>query len=330
MSSHADNSGEFDLIKNLFAPLSAGFDGAFGLGDDAAVFSVSAGHELVVTKDAMVAGVHFLENDTADNIARKLLRTNLSDIAAMGAVPRCYLLSIALNDKCDAAWLKKFAKGLKDDQSEFNISLIGGDTVSTNGPLTLSVTMMGEVPHGKSLRRNGAKVGDLLCVSGTIGDAALGLLVATGILEDLTLDHAEYLKGRYFIPNPRVNLGSKLTNTAMACLDISDGLLADTSHLCAQSEVGAEIDLHSIPLSDAARNIVLKDPSMWEKIVAGGDDYELVFTVPKSERRKIEVMARECDLPLTVIGRMIDGSSINVFDQNREIMTFKSKGWKHR
>ncbi|WP_025899763.1 thiamine-phosphate kinase [Sneathiella glossodoripedis] len=330
MSSGTDNASEFDLIRTLFAPLAVGFEGAFELGDDAAVFSCSPSSELVVTKDAMVAGVHFLEDDFADNIARKLIRTNLSDMAAMGATPRHYLLAIALNERCNEQWLKTFAKALHDDQSTFGVHLIGGDTVSTNGPLTLSLTMMGEVPRGKALRRNGASAGDLLCVSGTIGDAALGLALATGNIPTVSADDTEFLTSRYFLPEPRVELGEKLVEMATACLDISDGLLADINHICEQSHVAAEVLSDAIPLSKSAQALVKRDEKLWQLIFGGGDDYELAFTIPPSSRDQLEWLSTETGVPLSVIGTVIAGEGVKVFSKDGSEVAVKSMGWQHR
>lgn len=330
MTSPLDKSGEFDLIEALFAPLSAGFEGAFSLTDDAAVFSVREDAELVVTKDAMVAGVHFLPGDKPANIARKLLRTNLSDLAAMGAKPKCYLLAIALNETCDRAWLTEFCAGLAADQAEYGVRLIGGDTVKTPGPLTLSLTLMGEVDRGQSLRRNGAKTGDFLCVSGSIGDAALGLKVATGELRIDDEKAANFLTSRYFLPEPRVELGLALVGVATACLDISDGLLADVAHLCTQSGVGARIDQQAVPLSDPAAAVIRSDPACWDLIMGGGDDYELVFTIDETKLGDIQQIEKTLAVPIYVIGQITAEKEIVVFGRNGEIIPFETKGWTHR
>lgn len=321
--------GEFEVIRDIFAPLSSGFAGAFDLTDDAAVFSVSDGCELVVTKDAMVSGVHFLPDDTPSNIARKLLRTNLSDLAAMGAKPKCYLLALALTDSCDLEWLKDFAAGLSADQTQFQLSLIGGDTVKTSGPLTLSLTLMGEVPKGQALRRNGAKAGDFLCVTGTIGDGALGLRVARGDIVCTSAALSESLSARYFIPEPRVSVGMALREIATACLDVSDGLLADVGHLCAQSNLGAEIDQQAIPLSPAASELLAADPELWALVFGGGDDYELAFTIAPNHLSEIQHIERETGTPIYVIGQILRGDNVIVRGKEGREIEVKSKGWTH-
>ena len=218
---------EFDLIARYFAPLAAGEAGAFGLTDDAAVLTPSPGWATVTTADAMVAGVHFLPEDPPDLIARKLLRVNLSDLAAMGARPRAYLLTTAFPAAIDDAWLAAFTEGLAADQAEFGIHLLGGDTVSTPGPLTLSLMALGEARDGAVLRRSGAKPGDTVYVTGTIGDAALGLDSLRGHLSGLGPRQAEYLAGRYRLPQPRMACGPRLLGLAHAALDVSDGLVGD-------------------------------------------------------------------------------------------------------
>ncbi len=321
--------GEFEVIKDIFAPLSSDFKGAFNLTDDAAVFSVSEGCELVVTKDAMVSGVHFLASDTPSNIAQKLLRTNLSDLAAMGAEPKCYLLALALTEECDLEWLKGFAAGLHADQLQFRLSLIGGDTVKTPGPLTLSLTLVGEVPKGKALRRNGAQAEDFLCVTGTIGDAAMGLQVAQGEITCSSEVLSETLKARYFMPEPRVSVGMALRDIATACLDISDGLLADVGHLCEQSNFCAEIDQQAIPLSVAASELLAADPDLWSLVFGGGDDYELAFTIAPENLSKIQHIEQETGTPIYVIGQIVRGKGVIVRGKEGKKIDIKSRGWTH-
>ncbi|MBL4666646.1 MAG: thiamine-phosphate kinase [Sneathiella sp.] len=329
MTVNNDRIGEFDVIEDIFSPLSINAPGAFGLTDDAAVMSVASGLEMVITKDAMVAGVHFLENDSPENIAKKLLRTNLSDLAAMGAKPVSYLLATAWPDTCDVAWIRRFANGLSEDQKKYNVSLIGGDTVKTSGPLTLSLTLLGTVETGKSLRRNGAKAGDLVCVSGTIGDAALGLLVALQKLAISDDSEKKFLLGRYFVPDPRVLLGSALTGIASSCIDISDGLLADIGHICRQSNLGAVIERSKIPLSPATQNVILKDPALGERILSGGDDYELAFTVSKERYSEIVRKAKILNINISVIGEMVCETGVSVLDEAGLKISTTSNGWAH-
>lgn len=322
-------TGEFGMIKEILAPLTSKMPGALGLTDDAALLQLKEGHELVVTKDAMVAGVHFLENEKPVLIAKKLLRTNLSDLAAMGAHPVGYLLATAWTQACDESWITEFARGLKEDQDIYDIGLLGGDTVKTPGPLTLSLTALGTVPAGKSLRRNSAKVGHLIFVSGTIGDAALGLQSILGKLTDLSLADKNFLENRYHLPQPRTELGPSLVDLAASCLDISDGLFADLGHICTESQVGMMINQDKIPLSDAGTNALAQNPDCWQSIVGGGDDYELAFTLVPSKKDQILRLAEGLDLPLTEIGVVTTGNSPQLKGENGHIIDIEHGGWTH-
>ncbi|MEX1036285.1 MAG: thiamine-phosphate kinase, partial [Sneathiella sp.] len=276
--------GEFALIDRLLKPLAAGTPAALDLTDDAAVLVPSKGKDLVLAKDAMVAGVHFLENDAPGDVARKLLRVNLSDLAAMGATPVGYLLATFWPEKLPRDWIAEFAAGLQKDQTEFGIGLLGGDTVRTPGPLSLSLTAIGEVATGQALRRNGAGDGDLIVVSGTLGDGALGLLALKGELAGLEDTARQALVRRYHLPQPRLALGQLLTGNATACIDISDGPLADIGHIAEESKLGAEIEWARVPLSAPARQAIAKDSRLKEVVLTGGDDYELAFTLPPAKK----------------------------------------------
>src|SRR5713101_6824611 len=249
----SEGLGEFGRIRRFFAPLAgpAGLD----LRDDAALLDCESGHQLVVTVDAIVAGVHYLPDDPPDLVARKLLRVNLSDLAAMGARPRHYLLTTALPAALDDAWVARFAEGLAEDQRRYGIDLIGGDSVATDGPAVLSLTAIGEVDAGAEIRRSGASPGDRVWVSGTIGDAFLGLAALRGGYPELPAEERTVLISRFQLPEPRVELGPRLAGIADAMLDVSDGLVADLSHICEASQVGASIALAELPLSPAARQI---------------------------------------------------------------------------
>jgi thiamine-monophosphate kinase len=316
--------GEFEFIAERLRPLAAGSAGALNLEDDAALLDPPPGMTLVVTKDAMVAGVHFLEDDPPAQIAQKLLRVNLSDLAAMGAAPVGYLLALARPKMLTDDWLAEFCQGLAEDQAEFGIGLLGGDTVSTPGPLTLSLTALGQVPKGQELRRRGARPGDDLFVSGTLGDAAQGLLVLQGKLDPPAAARA-FLIERYRLPRPRLALGQALRGLAHAAIDISDGLLADLGHILETSGVGAELFADQLPLSPAARDL----PGARDAALAGGDDYELLFTAPASRRSAIDALARRLDLPLTRIGQLHAESGLRVLDAaGREIHPSRT-GWQH-
>ena len=331
---------EFSLIHRYFSPLA----GAAGLGlrDDAALLTPPAGKQLVITQDAMTAGVHFFADDPADLIARKLLRVNLSDLAAKGATPLGYLLSLLLPDSSDfppqtshrarrggdsrggeaiaegegspslEEWLELFAQGLAQDQKEFGIELFGGDTSKINGPLTLSLTAIGAVDTGKMITRSGAKVGDLVYVTGTIGDAALGLKVRSG-----ELPHNEFLLNRYLLPQPRLSTINHHPSTITAAMDISDGLVQDAEHLAKASGVKLVIEAEKVPLSDAARH----QPSTinHQLLFTGGDDYELLFTA-----------SAPLNLPnLTLIGRAEKGEGVDILDREGTEISFAHKGWQH-
>ena len=270
--------GEFELIARYFAPLAAGNAGALGLKDDAGLVTPSPGCTQVVTTDTLVEGVHFLTADPARTVARKLLRVNLSDLAAMGARPLCYLLALSLSETAEAGWVEDFAAGLGADQQGFGVVLVGGDTTATPGPTNLTLTALGEVPSGEELRRSTARIGDSVYVSGTIGDAALGLRSLQGGLAGLAEAAAAALAERYRLPIPRVSLGSALRRLASAAIDVSDGLIADIGHVCEASGVAARLERARLPLSDAAAMAVAADPASFDLVLAGGDDYELAFT----------------------------------------------------
>ncbi|MDO8287851.1 MAG: thiamine-phosphate kinase [Parvibaculum sp.] len=316
---------EFQIIADYFAPLASGAPGAYGLGDDAASYVPTAGKELVLTVDAIVEGVHFLPADPAADVARKLLRMNLSDLAAKGATPRGYLLTTAWTASTPVEWIASFARGLADDQSTFGISLWGGDTVSTPGPLSFTLTAIGEVEQGQMLRRSGGKVGDDLWVTGTIGDGALGLLVALG-----ELPASPDLLARYHVPQPRVAFGQRLVGLAHASLDVSDGLMADLGHLCQQSGTGARIDVASLPLSAAARVCLDAKPVLIETIMTGGDDYELLFSASPDVASAIDSAANQSGVTATRIGKLVPkGEGINAFDALGSALSFKRAGFRH-
>ena len=316
---------EFQLIADLFAPLAAGFPGALGLKDDAALLDCRAGTETVVTVDAMVAGVHFLPDDPPDLIARKLVRVNLSDLAAKGAVPFAVLLAAAFPQTVSDDWLRGFAAGLAQDLDEFSVALIGGDTVATPGPLTLSLTAFGTIASGTALLRSGARIGDTLWVSGTIGDGVAGLAVVRGGLTGLSAEHRAVLLDRYRLPRPRVGLGPALIGLADAAMDVSDGLVQDLGHLCRASGVGAVIEADSVPLSDAVRAA----DSPLASVLTGGDDYELLFTAPPQAFAALTALAAASGVPLTPIGRIVDASGVTVRDSAGRPLTLGQGGWRH-
>jgi len=321
--------GEFETIERYFAPLSRGFSGARGLTDDTASLSIGDGNDAVITLDTMVSGVHFLPADPPDLIARKLLRVNLSDLASAGAKPRTYFLSLSLPSSIDDGWIAAFADGLAADQANFGIALGGGDTTSTPAALTLSITAIGEIPRGQALSRAGAGVGQDIYVSGTIGDAALALaLIQAGGVEQALKD-APALMGRYRLPEPRVSLGISLRGLATAAIDVSDGLIADLSHICQTSSIGAVVEAPSVPLSPTARSILAEHAVLSERIFSGGDDYELLFTVNPENAAKIPALAASLGLPLTRIGRTVEGDRPVLKSASGENLSLASAGWRH-
>ena len=323
--------GEFELIARYFAPLAAAAPGAFGLGNDAATLDPETGHSVVVTTDAMVEGVHFLADDPADLVARKLLRVNLSDLAAMGARPAGYVLTLALPPRVDEPWIAAFAEGLRSDQDAFGIVLLGGDTVRTPGALTMTLTALGQMPMGTALTRSGAQAGDLVYVSGTIGDGALGLKALRGELSGIGEADRVALVDRYHLPRPRLALGRALADQklATAALDVSDGLVADLGHIATGSGLAARIEAVAVPLSAAARTALDRDHSLREAILTGGDDYELLFTATPAQAPAIAALAATLDLPLTRIGAMAAGSGIRVVDETGAAIPLAKAGWTH-
>jgi thiamine-monophosphate kinase len=322
--------GEFELIARYFAPLAKGFPGAYGLLDDAAVIAPLPGHELVAKTDAIVGGVHFLPNDPPDLIARKALRVNLSDLAAKGAVPRAYMLDIMLPKTVTEEWIATFARGLALDQDAYAMHLIGGDTDSTPGPATIAVMAFGDVPTGRMLRRVGARPGDTVFVTGTIGDATLGLKVLRGELAYLNTEAAKSLVDRYRLPQPRVALGPRLIGLASATIDVSDGLLADLRHICESSEVAAVVESSRVPLSAAARAALATERIT--TALTGGDDYEILFTASPAALNELTALSQALDVPITAIGRMeppLPGTQVKVLDESGQPLAFDRGGWTH-
>jgi thiamine-monophosphate kinase len=324
-------SGEDSLIARYFRPLATD-PGAFGLGDDAAVLRAH-GDDIVVTTDAIVEGVHFLSSDPSDTIARKALRVNLSDLAAKGAAPAGFVLTLALPSAEDA-WLAPFAHGLGDDIGLFDCPLLGGDTVSTPGPRMISITAFGRIPVGKTVHRSGAKPGDRVMVTGTIGDAALGLAVLKGgaVATALANDAAAkaMLVGRYRVPQPRNALANAIRDHAHAAMDVSDGLAGDLAKLCAASGVSAAIDVQSIPLSEAAAALLARGTVGIEALIAGGDDYEILCAIPEDG---VEAFARAAGLagvPIASIGTIIAATSPPRFlDKQGSEIALKRLSYSH-
>lgn len=287
---------EFDRIARHFAPLAG--PAGLGLADDAALLEPPPGRALVLTVDALVAGVHYLPTDPPDLVARKLLRVNLSDLAAKGAVPLGYLLTVSVPVDTPDDWFARFAAGLAVDQAAFGLTLLGGDTTGTPGAATLTATLIGHVAPGGMVRRAGAVAGDLVVVTGTIGDGALGLAAARGQLPDPD----GFLVGRYRLPSPRLGLVDP--GVAHAALDVSDGLVQDLGHLCRASGVAVEIDAEAVPASAAALGVAGGgDRTAWLATrLTGGDDYEVVMAVPAGRMATLRARAAAIGIPVTTIG----------------------------
>jgi len=315
----AELPAEFGLIARHFRPLAG--PGALDLQDDTALLTPPAGRELVLTADAMVAGVHFLPDDPPDLVARKLLRVNLSDLAAKGAVPLGYLMTVSVPRGTPDTWFAAFAAGLAQDQRTFGISLLGGDTTSTPGPVSLSLTAVGHIALGQAVLRSGACPGDGVWVTGTIGDGALGLAVARGRLSD----PSGHLLGRYRLPQPR--LGLAIAGIASAGMDVSDGLVQDLGHLCRAGGLGAGIDAASVPLSPAAR---AAGPGWLATGLTGGDDYELLLAVPPANETMLGDAAHAAGIPIARIGRFREGPpEVVVRAPDGSPMRLAKGGWSH-
>ncbi|MEK9282399.1 thiamine-phosphate kinase [Bradyrhizobium sp. ISRA442] len=309
MTNTRDTSAEDSLIARYFKPLATD-PGAFGLVDDAAILR-SSSEDIVVTTDAVVEGVHYLADDPPGTVARKALRVNLSDLAAKGAVPAGFVLTLALRSKEDA-WLGAFADALGEDAKVFACPLLGGDTVSTPGPQMISITAFGRVPQGRMVSRTGARLGDRILVTGTIGDAALGLDILKGgaAAQALASDPRaeEMLVSRYRVPQPRNPLAEAVRDHATAAMDVSDGLAGDLTKLCAASGVSATIEVASVPLSAAAAGLVARNAVGIETLLSGGDDYEVLCTVPAAQSDALIAAGRAVGVAVTAIGTIVEGS----------------------
>jgi thiamine-monophosphate kinase len=314
-------SSEFSLIEKYFKRSIAQTD--LGVGDDAALISVTPGCQLAISTDMLVVGTHFFEDCEPYHVGWKSLAVNVSDMAAMGANPKWVTLALALPD-ANEAWLAEFSRGFFACAHAFNIDLIGGDT--TYGSLNISVTIMGEIEAGKALLRSGAEAGDEIWVSGILGSAALGLQYLLRNIELTKQEQVDCLRALH-TPQPRVKLGLALSGLANSCIDISDGLLADLGHILAKSKLGAEVYLENVPCLPTIKSR-LQEEEIKQAILAGGDDYELCFTAPSKERRKIEALSHHLNLPLTCIGKTTEAGVLDVFYE-KELLSLKKIGYDH-
>ena len=297
--------GEFELIARYFAPLAG--PGGLELRDDAALMRSAPGEDLVLTTDALVAGVHFFADDPPGVIARKALRVNLSDLAAKAARPLGFLLNLALPSDWRGEWLAAFAEGLGADALAFSCPLLGGDTVKTPGPLTLGVTAIGSVAQGRMPRRTGVRPGDRLYVTGTVGDAAIGLKIRQGRGPDIPQADKAFLLQRYLIPEPRLKLIGAMAAHASGGMDVSDGFVGDLTKMLDVSGVSARVQIYRLPLSPAARAAIAADNDLFEVAATGGDDYELLASSPRESATAFEAAAAAAGVPLTFVGEAVEG-----------------------
>jgi thiamine-monophosphate kinase len=326
-------SGEDRLIARYFRPL-ARDPGAFGLFDDAAILNPPPGYDVVLKTDAIVGGVHFFPDDPPDTIGKKALRVNLSDLAAKGAKPAGFLLSLALPAGVGESWLEEFARGLGEDAESYGCPLFGGDSVRTPGPVTISVAAFGLLPHGSMIRRSGARPGDRILVTGTIGDAALGLKLRRDpeMARRWQLDPAQrdHLIGRYLLPRPRNAVAQALRQHASAAMDVSDGLVGDLGKLCAVSGVSARVEVARVPLSQAGQKAAASDPSLMETALTGGDDYEIVAAVPPAAVDALVAAAAAIGVAMAEIGEIgKDGTKARFLDRTGAALSFKTSSFSH-
>ncbi len=326
------SSAEDDLIATYFRPI-ATHPGAFDLADDAAAIAPPPGCDLVLKTDGLISGVHFFPDDPADAVARKALRINLSDLAAKGAAPLGFLLSIGLPAGLPPGWLRSFARGLQEDAAHYGCPLLGGDTDRSPGATTVYIMALGAVPHGAMVRRKGARPGDVIVATGTIGDAALGLRLrqdaAAAGRWGLDAVMEAHLRGRYLLPQPRTAIAEVLRRHASAAMDVSDGLAGDLAKLARVSGVAAEVATGEVPLSAAARRAVAAEPAHMETVLTGGDDFEVIATVAPDRFADLCSEAAEAGVPVTRIGTIEAGEGARLRDADGRVLAFRRPSYSH-
>jgi thiamine-monophosphate kinase len=328
-----DAAGEDRLIARYFKPL-ATHPGALALVDDTAVYTPPPGHDLVLKADAIVSGIHFFADDPPDTIARKALRVNLSDLAAKGAAPGGFLLSLALPARIGERWLEPFARALGEDAERFGCPLLGGDTVRSPDAVMVSIAVFGTVPAGTMVRRGGAHADETIFVTGTVGDAALGLGLRADPEADARWQLApalrEHLVGRYLVPQPRNALAEVIRTHASASIDVSDGLVGDLGKLCRASGLSALVEAARVPLSEAAQAALAVEPALIEPILTGGDDFEVICTVADGTLAAFTAAAQAAGVAVSVIGRMITGQEApQIISADGRRMAFARKSFSH-
>jgi thiamine-monophosphate kinase len=318
---------EFEFISKFLRPLTNNNPAALNLTDDAAV--ISSSQNLVITTDTLTENTHFFSNTDPKILAKKLIRVNISDLAAMGAIPKFYLLAATLPSNTSIDWMKQFVLGLAEENQEFNISTLGGDTVKHKGPLVLTITAIGEIPKSQqAITRSKAQIGDDVYVTGTIGDSALGLLIQQNKLK-ATSTQAQFLISRYNLPSPRINIGNALLGIANSMIDISDGLAQDAEHIANNSEVKLIIHSEKMPLSPSTSQLLQHHSSLLETILSGGDDYELLFTAPPHFAEDIKQIANNTHVNITKIGQVTQGQGVELLDENNNLLKLAQKGYLH-
>jgi thiamine-monophosphate kinase len=324
-------SAEDRLIARYFRPL-ATHPGALGLLDDAAAVTPPSGCDLVLKTDGVIAGVHFFPDDPPDTIGRKALRMNLSDLAAKGAKPLGFLLALALPGGADEAWLAGFAHGLGEDAKHYGCPLLGGDTDRTPGPISVSIAAFGTVPSGKMVQRSTARPGDRVVVTGTIGDAALGVKLRrdVSLAERWRLSEPmiAQLTQRYLLPQPRTALAEAIRQHASASIDVSDGLAGDLGKLCRASSLAAEVDVARVPLSEAVRAALGAEPALIETALTGGDDYEIAATIAPEKLAAFRAAARAAGVAVSEIGRVEAGTGAR-FLRDGQALAFARPSYSH-
>jgi len=325
--------GGEEEIQRFFEPLAAGYAGAFGLGDDCALLTPEPGTELVLKTDPIAEGVHFLPDDAPEDIAFKALAVNVSDLAAKAARPLGYLMALAFPLPPARAWLKRFAAGLKVAQERFGCHLLGGDTDRRPGPLTIDITVIGSVAKGSMVRRGTAAAGQAVFVSGTLGDAALGLVLrkdaSRAAAWGLSPSQAAFLRQRSLRPEPRLALGEALRQCATAAMDLSDGLIKDLGRMVKASRCGARIAIAEVPLSEPCRKVLEAEPALAERVLAGGDDYEILAAVPLAKERRFRAGAAAAGVMVARIGQMRRGAGVRVVGADGRPLAPGATGFDH-
>ncbi len=326
-------SKEFEIIKKYFLPLTHNSKAAGALKDDAALVKINPKKELVISKDLSIEDIHFKRSYGAKLIAEKLLISNLSDLAASGAKPLYYMLGFSQNNKLDEKFIKEFVSGLKKVGDEFKLDLIGGDSVQVTDKLCFSATIFGEVDVNKSLKRSGAKDGDLIFVSGNIGDSFLGLHLLQKKISCKNQNHKKYLINRHLLPTPQIKLGMELVkNNNSSAIDVSDGFLSDLKHICEASNLDAVVHQNLIPISDAAKDSIKENNIDLNQLLSGGEDYELIFTAPKKDQKNIEKLSKKLGIKITQVGSLKKTKSnpkIQLLDSKGKEIKISKYGWQH-